>query len=50
MPWATVTYVFGTFNLNGTKGDGKITLFVGLYLVLLAVLELTGSSTYGRSP
>ena len=31
------------FNLNGTKGDGEITLFVGLYLVLLAVPELTGS-------
>lgn len=43
MPWATITHVFGTVNLNGTEGDGKITLVVGLVLVFLAVLELTGT-------
>jgi hypothetical protein len=44
LPWATVATVFGTVSLNGIDGDGKITMVLGLVLVLIAVLELTGSS------
>ena len=44
MPWASIATVFGTVNLNGTEGDGKITLVLGLLVVLFAILELTGSS------
>jgi hypothetical protein len=43
MPWATVTHAFGTLTVNGTEGDGRITLVVGLILVLVAVLELAGT-------
>jgi len=44
MPWAGVATVFGTLSVNGTEGDGKITMVIGLVLVLLAILELTGAS------
>lgn len=44
LPWATVTTVFGTASLNGSQGDGKITLVLSLIIVLLSVLELNGSS------
>ena len=44
LPWATVTTVFGTISVAGTNGDGKITLGVGLAIVLVSILELTGGS------
>jgi hypothetical protein len=44
LPWATVTTVFGTISVAGTNGDGKITLGVGLAIVLVSILELTGTS------
>jgi hypothetical protein len=44
LPWASVATVFGTVSLNGIEGDGKITMVLGLVLVLIAVLELTGSA------
>jgi hypothetical protein len=43
MPWASVATAFGTVSIAGTEGDGKITLFIGLVMVLLSVLELTGN-------
>jgi hypothetical protein len=44
MPWASITSIFGTLNIAGTQGDGKITLIFGLIIVVLAVLELTGTA------
>jgi hypothetical protein len=44
LPWGTVTTVFGTISVAGTNGDGKITLGVGLAIVLVSILELTGTS------
>lgn len=32
MPWATVQSIFGTMSLNGTEGDGIITLLAGIGL------------------
>jgi hypothetical protein len=43
MPWASVATAFGTVSIAGTEGDGKITLAIGLAMVLLSVLELTGN-------
>jgi hypothetical protein len=43
MPWASVATAFGTVSIAGTEGDGKITLVIGLVMVLLSVLELTGN-------
>jgi hypothetical protein len=43
MPWASVATAFGTISIAGTEGDGKITLAIGLAMVLLSVLELTGN-------
>src|SRR5215207_130712 len=43
MPWASVATAFGTISIAGTEGDGKITLAVGLAMVLLSVMELTGN-------
>lgn len=42
MPWATVRTVFGTVNVNGTQGDGVITLAMG------AVLGLVGLAYRGK--
>ena len=44
LPWASVATVFGTVSLNGIEGDGKITVVLGVVLVLIAVLGLTGSA------
>lgn len=44
LPWGTVTTVFGTISVASTNGDGKITLGVGLAIVLVSILELTGTS------
>src|SRR5262245_52527187 len=44
MPWASVTSIFGTISIAGTQGDGKITLVLGLIIVVLAILELSGTA------
>jgi hypothetical protein len=41
MPWATIASGFGSAGVAGTEGDGKITLFLALLLVILGVLSLT---------
>jgi hypothetical protein len=41
MPWATVSSGFATASISGTEGDGKITMVLGLALVILGVIELT---------
>ena len=35
MPRASIATAFGTISIAGTEGDGKITLAVGLAMVLL---------------
>lgn len=39
LPWATLTTVFGQIDISGTQGDGKITLAIGIAIV---VAFLTG--------
>jgi hypothetical protein len=34
LPWATVLTIFGEINVDGTRGDGKITLAAGALIVL----------------
>jgi hypothetical protein len=34
-PWATVSTAFGTLSINGTEGDGLITIAGGVVLLLL---------------
>jgi hypothetical protein len=41
MAWITLTSAFGTFNLSGTEGDGKITAGIGVCAALFALLGLT---------
>ncbi len=41
LPWVTVTTVFGTVSMNGTDGDGVITLILGLPVVILGILAAT---------
>lgn len=41
LPWATVTTAFGTLSVAGTSGDGKITLGLGVTLLVLAALQLS---------
>ena len=38
-PWATITTVFGSVSVNGTDGDGKLTLGLGVALCLFALLR-----------
>lgn len=38
LPWETVTTVFGSVELAGTKGDGKWTAALGVAVVVFAVL------------
>lgn len=38
LPWATVTTVFGSIDVAGTKGDGKWTAAIGAGVVFLAVV------------
>lgn len=45
LPWATVTTIFGTIGVNGTEGDGVITLGLGGVLGVLALVELSGGSS-----
>jgi hypothetical protein len=44
MPWATLSVAFASLTVNGTEGDGQITVIVG---VLVAILALTRSGTAG---
>jgi len=37
MPWGRVTTVFGTMTINGTEGDGVITIVLGGILLLVAL-------------
>jgi hypothetical protein len=37
-PWATVNSVFGSISINGTDGDGTMTLVGGGIVILLVVL------------
>ena len=41
MPWASIMSGFGNISVAGTEGDGKITLFLGIGLVILGVVSLT---------
>ena len=41
MAWITVTSGFGSADLQGTSGDGKITAAIGVVAGLLAVFGLT---------
>jgi hypothetical protein len=38
LPWASVTTVFGTIHVDGTQGDGTITLALGVGLIVMGVL------------
>ena len=38
MPWVTINTAFGSISLNGTEGDGVITLVVG---IIIGILVLT---------
>ena len=40
LPWAQVTSVFGSVSLNGTEGDGKVTLVLGLVVAVLGLVAL----------
>jgi len=40
LPWATASTVFGTLSVNGTHGDGKITLALAVVIGLLAAVSL----------
>lgn len=44
MPWASVVTIFGSVSVAGTEGDGVITLGLGIAILVLAVVELAGSS------
>ncbi len=39
-PWAQVVSVFGTVTVNGTEGDGKITIVLGLVVAVLGLLAI----------
>lgn len=41
MPWATIASGFGSIGLAGTEGDGKITRFLGMALIVFGVVSLT---------
>ncbi len=41
MPWASIASGFGSVGIAGTEGDGKITLFLGVVLVVFGVISLT---------
>ena len=41
MPWASIASGFGSIGVAGTEGDGKITLFLGLGIVVFGVVSLT---------
>ena len=43
MPWASVATAFGTISIAGTEGDGKITLAIGLAMVLLRCWSSPGT-------
>jgi hypothetical protein len=42
LPWATVTSGFGSISVNGTSGDGDITLVFGIIGVVMGVLLVRG--------
>jgi hypothetical protein len=38
-PWATITFGFGQISVNGTDGDGQLTLIGGVAILLLVVFS-----------
>lgn len=41
LPWAQVSSVFVTVSVNGTEGDGKITVGLGLVVAILGLIAMT---------
>lgn len=39
MPWATVTTVFGQISVNGTDGDGQLTIVGGIAMLILVAFS-----------
>lgn len=44
MPWASIATAFGTVSVAGTEGDGKITLALGVVLLILAAVQINSGS------
>ena len=42
LPWATVSSAFGSISVNGTSGDGGITLVLGVIAIVMGVLLVRG--------
>jgi hypothetical protein len=38
-PWATISFGFGQISVNGTDGDGQLTLIGGVAILILVVLS-----------
>lgn len=39
MPWATVTTGFGQISVNGTDGDGQLTIVGGIAMLILVIFS-----------
>jgi hypothetical protein len=44
MPWASIATAFGTVSVAGTEGDGKITLALGVGLLILAAVQISNAN------
>lgn len=41
MPWAEAVTIFGSINISGTTGDGKLTVLIGLLIITVVILGKT---------
>jgi hypothetical protein len=46
LPWGRVTTFLGTIAIEGTHGDGKLTLLAGVFVAAVGVLVLLSRASY----
>ena len=46
LPWGQVTTFLGTIAIEGTHGDGKLTLLAGIFVAAVGVLVLLSRASY----